>query len=94
MLIRKTIGRNIRRHRERIGMSQSAFANMISVGRSYENEIENGKHNVSVNELMKIADGLDVPLSELFFGLTECAPRNLTQQSVDYCFMKLSDEEE
>ena len=89
----EVVGRNIRLRRERMGMSQTAFANMISESRTYESDIENGKHNISTIKLMRIADGLDVPVTELFYGLSESAPRNLTRKEIDYFFLKLSEEE-
>jgi transcriptional regulator with XRE-family HTH domain len=37
--------------------------------RTYLSSVEAGKRNISVNNIKKIADGLDVSISELFEGL-------------------------
>ena len=76
-LVRHVIGFNIRSLRERQKHSQTQFAKMVGVNRSYLNQIEQGKMNASVDVLVKIADGLDVPLPDLFNGLESCAPNRL-----------------
>lgn len=71
---RKVVGQNIGTLREERGMSQASFARTISVDRSYINGIENGKYNPSFDILVKIANGLGVPLSSFFKGLESNAP--------------------
>ena len=56
------IGRNIRALRDANGQSQVQFAEMIGISRPYLNQIEKGKMNWSLKMLVKIADGLDVPI--------------------------------
>ena len=41
------------------------------------NQLINGKHNFTLDMLVKIADGLDVPLADLFVGLDELPPHKL-----------------
>lgn len=64
--VRQTVGRNARALREARGMSQSCFAEMIGVNRAYYNRVELGLRNISMDLLVKIASGLDVPLTRLF----------------------------
>jgi transcriptional regulator with XRE-family HTH domain len=64
--MRKNLGTRIRYLREERGMSQGAFASKISVSRTYLSGLENGKKNVSIDSLGKIARGFDIPLSEMF----------------------------
>lgn len=77
ILIRKQIGVNVGRLRNERNISQSELARITSVNRCHINRLENGHCNVSIDILVKIADGLDVPLARLFAGLDVCAPRNL-----------------
>ena len=71
---------------ERIGelckekrLSQSKLSAMISMDRSHLNQLIGGKSNVTLDVLVKIADGLDVPLTELFFGLGDVPPHQLVE---------------
>lgn len=64
--VRQTVGRNARALREARGMSQKCFAEMIGVNRAYYNRVELGLRNISMDLLVKIASGLDVPLTWLF----------------------------
>lgn len=81
-LVRHVIGFNIRTLRDQRGHSQAKFAEMVGVNRSYLNQIEQGKMNASVNILVKISDGLDVPLPDLFRGLESQPPSRLPHDTV------------
>lgn len=81
IFIRWRVGQNIKALLARDGLSQSALARMISKDRTNINELITGKANPSLDLLVKIADGLDVPLTELFFGLDGAAPHDL---KIDY----------
>lgn len=81
------IGRNIRALRDANGQSQVQFAEMIGISRPYLNQIEKGKMNWSLKMLVKIADGLDVPITLLFEGLDTCPPHKL-QPGVSYSVVK------
>lgn len=59
-------GLAIRQLRSSKGLSQEKFALKIDMDRTYYSSIENGKRNVSINNIGKIADGLEISLSELF----------------------------
>ena len=50
-------------------LSQESFANFIELDRTYYSSVENGKRNVSLINLEKIARGLEITLSELFDGI-------------------------
>ena len=62
-------GNRIRELRLKTGLSQEKFALSISMDRTYYASVEKGKRNISLLNIKKIADGLGVTLSELFFGL-------------------------
>ncbi len=70
MMIRKQLGNRIRELRkEKTDLSQEAFANSINMDRTYYSSVENGERNISIINIKKIADGLNVSLSELFDGI-------------------------
>ena len=51
--------------RTRQGYSQESFAKKVGIHRTYIASIETGKRNVSIMNLEKIAEGLNISLSEL-----------------------------
>ena len=50
-------------------LTQERLSNDIGMAQSYLAEVENGKRNVSLANLARIAKGLDVSLSALFEGV-------------------------
>ena len=52
------IGASIRTIRKQRGYSQEEFADIAGFSRSYYNEIETGKRNISVLNLVKIMEAL------------------------------------
>ena len=59
------LGDNIRRVRKQRGYSQEEFADIAGFSRSYYTEIETGKRNISVLNLIKIIKVLKVAPNEL-----------------------------
>lgn len=64
--IQKKFGYCIRNFRQKLGLSQEKFALKIGMDRTYYASVENGKRNISIVNIQKIADGLNISLSELF----------------------------
>lgn len=60
------IGNTIRRLRAARGFSQEAFAQEAKLNRAYMGGVERGQRNVGVVNLYRIAEALDMSLSELF----------------------------
>jgi len=54
------LGDNIRAARKRKGYSQEEFAEIAGFSRSYYTEIETGKRNISVLNLVKIMEVLGI----------------------------------
>ncbi len=65
-MITNKIGNRIRELRSRTGLSQEKFAQKIGMDRTYFASVELGKRNISIVNIEKIANGLDVSLSEFF----------------------------
>ena len=68
-MIQITIGNRIRELRLKTGLSQEKFSLKIGMDRTYLASVEAGKRNISVVNLEKIANGLNITLSELFEGV-------------------------
>lgn len=62
-------GKRIKELRIATGLSQEKFALKIGMDRTYYSSVEAGKRNIALCNIKKIADGLNVSLSELFQGL-------------------------
>ncbi len=67
--IQKRIGSRIREIRTSKNISQEKLALQINMDRTYFASVESGKRNISIQNLEKIANGLDISLSELFKGV-------------------------
>ncbi len=65
-MITVDLGNRIRELRTQTGFSQEKFALEIGMDRTYFASVESGKRNISIVNIKKIADGLDISLSELF----------------------------
>lgn len=63
--LQKRFGRVVRRHRERLGLSQEEFAEKASIHRTYVSSVELGKVHVGLGVAFKLADALGVLLSRL-----------------------------
>lgn len=59
------LGDNIRRVRKQRGYSQEEFADIAGFSRSYYTEIETGKRNISIINLIKIMEVLKVDPNEI-----------------------------
>ena len=60
------VGLRIKELRSQLGMSQETFAYSIEMSRTYFAEVETGKRNVSIENIDRIATGLNVSLREFF----------------------------
>ncbi len=65
MAIEKEIGSRIKRLRKMRKCSQEALSALAGLDRGYISEIENGHKNFSIQTLKKIADALNVKLTDL-----------------------------
>ena len=61
----RQLGDNIRAIRQKKGYSQEEFAEIAGFSRSYYTEIETGKRNISVLNLIKIINILKIDPNEL-----------------------------
>lgn len=66
MNIKLKIGQRIKELREKAEMSQKDLAYTADLDRSYIASIENGQRNVSIVNIEKIANALNVTLKDFF----------------------------
>lgn len=59
------LGHAIRDLRQKAGLSQEAFADLVGIDRSYLGGIERGEHNLALMNLIKIAKSLRISTAEL-----------------------------
>ena len=57
---------NVRRYRARLGLSQEAVAFRAGLHRTYISAVERGKRSISLDNIQKIADALEVETYLLF----------------------------
>lgn len=68
-MITRDFGEKVRKLRTDAKMSQEKFALQIDMDRTYLASVESGRRNISLVNIQKIANGLDMTLEELFKGL-------------------------
>ena len=68
-MITVSLGSRIRELRMQTGLSHEKFALKIGMDRTYFASVEAGKRNITICNIKKIADGLEISLSELFQGI-------------------------
>lgn len=66
MDIRVKIGKRLRELRTKKGLSQERFSFICELDRTYVASIEQGKRNVSIANLEKIAKAFDMSVYEFF----------------------------
>lgn len=59
-------GKKVRKERLKKNLSQEKFAEMIGVHRTYIGMIERAEKNITLINIKKLSDALDIPLSKLF----------------------------
>lgn len=66
MNIIKTFSSNLKKYRKKRGLSQEAFAEKAGLHRTYISSIESGRRSISLENIQKIADALEIETYLLF----------------------------
>ncbi len=65
-MIRKKLGLRIKELRKEKNFSQEALADLSNLDRTYINSVENGRRNISIINIEKIANAFDLTLKDFF----------------------------
>lgn len=63
---RRTFATRMKERRTELGMSQEKLAESTGLHRTYVGSVERGERNVSIDNMERIAEALDVSLGEFF----------------------------
>lgn len=66
MNILNTFANNVKKYRLSIGLSQEKLAEMCGLHRTYISDIERSQRSISINNIQKIANALNIPTYKLF----------------------------
>lgn len=62
----KSFGKQVKKLRLDKKLSQEAFAEVVGVHRTYIGMIERGEKNITLENIAKLANAFNIPISELF----------------------------
>ena len=62
----KKFGTNVKKYRELKGISQEKFAEISDLHRTYISAVERGRRSISLKNIEKISNALDIQIYELF----------------------------
>lgn len=63
------LGNNIKKYRQKLGVSQEALAELCGLHRTYVGAVERGERNVSLLNIVSIARALKILPSKLLEGI-------------------------
>ena len=66
MDIVKVFGTNLRKYRNKLGVSQEKFAEMCGLHRTYISDVERFQRSIALDNVQKIADALGIDTYKLF----------------------------
>ncbi len=66
MDIKQAVGKRVKELRNKIGISQEELADNAQLDRTYITSVECGKRNISIVNIEKLANALNVSLAEFF----------------------------
>ncbi|HDR06666.1 MAG TPA: XRE family transcriptional regulator [Candidatus Coatesbacteria bacterium] len=66
MNYKEALGVTIRRYRQRLGLSQEELARRAGLHRTYIGSIERGERNITLVNIIRLAQGLEVDSVRLF----------------------------
>lgn len=74
--IKYCFGQTVRFYRNHFGLSQEKFALKIGIDRTYLASVENGRRNISINNIYKIINCLNISFSDFFQKMEEIGAIN------------------
>jgi transcriptional regulator with XRE-family HTH domain len=87
--IRDILGKNIKKYRKQLKMSQEKLAEHIDIAPNFLSDIENGRKWISPNTLAKLTEALHINIGELF-QMEETLPKEVTEILTKYAHEALA----
>ena len=81
MTIEQALGQVLRRYRKERALSQGAMSAISNLDRSYISLIESGRKNPTLNSIFSYANGLNVPLPQIFREVETIMSINASRRS-------------
>lgn len=75
MDIIKVFGTNVKHYRQQTGLSQEAFAEKCGMHRTYISAVECYRRSISLENIQRIADALEIETYKLFLEESENAEK-------------------
>ncbi len=85
--LRVLVGRNVRRRRQELKLTQAVLADRLNVAQSYISALEKGKKSPLLETIASLADALEVPPSYLLAGSVPVVPSTVPGET----FLESSD---
>lgn len=82
MDIIKVFSKNLKKYRNETGLSQENFATKAGLHRTYISAIESGKRSISLDNIQKIANALEVDTYKLFIEDLNCDETKKNKEEV------------
>lgn len=79
LVLRTRFGQNIRRHRQRLGLTQEGLAERSDLSVDAVRRIEAGRFSPTLDTLRKLSDGLEVSLPTLFQAMGDERPDHVAE---------------
>lgn len=67
----KVFAANLKKYRKERGLSQEAFSEKVGLHRTYISALEREKRNISIDNIQKIADALEIDTYKLFIDASK-----------------------
>jgi transcriptional regulator with XRE-family HTH domain len=74
-LATQTFGARVRTRRHELGKSQEQLADLVGLHWTFVGQVERGQRNVSLHNILKLAEGLGIDPGELVRGIS--APKTV-----------------
>jgi transcriptional regulator with XRE-family HTH domain len=70
-----TFGRRVRARREELGLTQEGLADVVGLHWTFVGQVERGRRNISLHNILRLAAGLEIDAGDLVTRLSAPEPR-------------------
>ena len=84
------IGHKIKTERRKIGITQANLSKKLSISPSYLNLMESGKRKINLDLLLKVANELNIEISDILKKSDSIQYQNLMELLCDHLFEDLN----